>query len=464
MATVTLRGAGGATVTLTRLSDAAAPAAKAVLAKVDQFATLGLLDQVTWPGSGDVPTPSNLLGGLIVQGAGGGVGAMPAQYVSAVIDSSGPATVIGPSNANATMVAGNGGMILLNRSTNADVVLGGGSHAVFQARSGAASRVTVDGALVAGTMDGIGGAAMTISALAGSLTLVAGHGDGKMVVDAADGAAIVTAVDAPVGDAPVTVIGGAGSSVTHLAMGGGAFINPGAGSATVFGNLGSGTTTVFGGTLDGQTAPAFTGSLLVLEGRGVFFGGSAGGNVMTTATVAGAATLMGGGAGDVLLSNGAGNVLRAGAGNATLSGFGAAATVGGSSYFSGAGGAAMFGNSGGGNSFGLGVGNAQVDGRNEAAISAAGLGQGAANTFFVTAPGGGAHVVADFLPGLDRFDMAATTKQGGQTLSGLSFFAADDASAGNPFAGTGIGGTVMVLSGGTAVFFFDAKVTASDII
>jgi hypothetical protein len=70
------------------------------------------------------------------------------------------------------------------------------------------------------------------------------------------------------------------------------------------------------------------------------------------------------------------------------------------------------------------------------------------------------------VPGLDRFNMSFTTATGGQTLAGggLSFFAAGDGSAENPFLGTGRAGTVMTLSGGTKLFFYDAKVTAGDLV
>jgi hypothetical protein len=277
------------------------------------------------------------------------------------------------------------------------------------------------------------------------------------------GASIVSATEAPAGDAAVTVRGGVGGAVQHLALGGGAFINPGAGDATVFGNVGGGTATVFGGSFGGATAEAFTGKLTVVEGRGVFFGGSAGGNLMSTAVEAGAATLVGGGSGDLLISQGAGHVLIAGAGAETLSGFSVEASVGGASFFAGGGNATIFGNSGGGNAFGLGAGVSQVDGRNEAALATAGLGDGAANIFYVTAAAGGGHVVGDFIAGFDRFDLALTTAVTGQVLDGLRFFALDDASPENPFAGSGHAGTELTLSGGTKVYFFDAQVTLADL-
>lgn len=467
MATVTVRGAGGTTVTLTHLTDAASPAAQAALADVSNFVQFGLLDQFTWPGNGTVPAPTNLLGGVIVQGSGGDLGGLQPQHVAAMVDASGPVTIVGAANANTTVVAGSGGVTYLNLSKSGEVVLGGGNHGVFNAADGAGATVTLDGTLVAGAMAGISGAGMTVSALAGSLTLIDDHGANAMLVDLADGATAVTAIDAPAGDLAATIVGGAGTKLSHLALGGGAFINPGAGDATVFGNVGGGTTTVYGGSFEGATAPAFTGKLTVVAGRGVFFGGSAGGNLLTTGTAAGAATLVGGGPGDLLISQGAGNMLIAGAGAETLSGFSVAASVGGASFFAGGGNATIFGNSGGGNTFGLGPGVSQIDGRNEAALIGAGLGVGQANSFFVSTSAGGGHVVADFIAGLDQFNLTLTTLAGGQTLNpatGLAFFAIDDISGANPFAGSGLSGTVMTLSGGTKVYFYDAQVTAADLI
>ena len=467
MATVTVRSAGGTTVTLTHISDAASTAAQAALVGVSSFAQFGLLDQITWPGSGPVALPSNLLGGVIVQGSGGDLGGLQPQHVAAMVDATGPVTIVGAANASTTVVAGDGGLTYLNLSKAGEVVLGGGNHGVFNAADGASAKIVLDGTLVAGAMAGISGAGMTISALSGSLTLVDDHGANAMVVDLADGATAVTAVDAGSGDTAATIVGGAGTRLSHLALGGGAFINPGAGDATVFGNVGGGTTTVYGGSFEGASAAAFTGKLTVVAGRGVFFGGSAGGNLLTTGTAPGAATLVGGGAGDLLISQGAGNMLIAGAGAETLSGFSVDASVGGASFFAGGGNATIFGNSGGGNTFGLGPGVSQIDGRNEAALLGAGLGVGQANSFFVSTSSGGGHVVADFIAGLDRFNLTLTTLAGGQTLNtatGLAFFTAGDASVDNPFAGSGRAGTVLTLSGGTKVFFYDAQVTAADLV
>jgi hypothetical protein len=48
-------------------------------------------------------------------------------------------------------------------------------------------------------------------------------------------------------------------------------------------------------------------------------------------------------------------------------------------------------------------------------------------------------------------------------LDRLRFFAIDDASPENPFAGSGHAGTELTLSGGTKVYFFDAQVTLADL-
>ena len=393
MATATVRGVGGTTVTVSLGSAGNAASAQAALADVSAYVQAGLLDQTVWAG-GTVPAAGNLLGGVIVDGAGGNVGALLPSFVSAVVIASGPTTIVGAGNATSTVVAGAGGLTYLNLSQAGEIFLGAGHHGVFQAANGAGATVGLDGAMVAGAVAGVSGSTMRVNAFDGALVLLDDHGGNGFVVDAAEGAAIVTATDAAAGDRAATVTGGAGTQVRHLALGGGAFINPGAGDATVFGNVGGGTATVFGGSFEGATAEAFTGKLTVVGGRGVFFGGSGGGNLLTTDTAAGAATLVGGGTGDLLISQGAGQVLIAGAGAETLSGFAVEASVGGAAFFAGGGNATIFGNAGGGNSFGLGAGVSQIDGRNEVALAAASLGNGLANTYYVTAGSGGGHVVA----------------------------------------------------------------------
>jgi len=212
--------------------------------------------------------------------------------------------------------------------------------------------------------------------------------------------------------------------------------------------------------------PAFTGRLTVVNGRGYFQGGAAGGNIMSTDTVPGSATLVGGGTGDLLFSQASGSYLVAGAGSSTLSGFGLSATVGGGSFFTRFGNATVFGNSGGGNLFGLGGGLSVVDGRNEAQIVAEGgvpidgVVSGVPNQYFVAAETGGGHGISDFISGVDQFLMGFTRGVTHQDLSSLTFYTAGQ--SGSPF-GTG-SGTRMILTGGTIVDFFNSEVKMSDLV
>lgn len=104
-----------------------------------------------------------------------------------------------------------------------------------------------------------------------------------------------------------------GSIVYTSATGATAFINPSASNITVFGAGGVGSTTVFGGV----NTPG-SGKLNVVDGRGLFQGGTAGSNIMSSSSVGGT-TLIGGGNNDVLSAKGVGDFVRAaGLGVSTL--------------------------------------------------------------------------------------------------------------------------------------------------
>lgn len=456
MADVTVLGAGGSTVTIALNSTENAAAAQTALKFVSKQVDNGILDQFTYPGTGTVPAPSNLLGGLIISGTTDqNAGALVSQYVSAVVNSTGKTTIVGTSNSNATVVAGDGSALTyLNLASNAKIFLGAGNHFVQQSTVTAGAQINIDkGATYIDAK--IAGTNTTINAFDKSLTLIEAGGNVKVNVQS--GSQIVAVQGNST--VPVTVTGTSGS-LEYLALGGKAIINPGAANVTVFGNVGKGTATVFGtsAVIDGKTvtAEAFTGKLTLVDGQGYFIGGTGGGNRLFTSTVTGSATLQGGGTGDLLFSRGAGQVLIAGAGAETLTGFVVDASVGGSTFFSGGGDATIFGNTGGGNIFGLGAGLSLIDGRDEGAITKAGLGTGKANTFFDAAPGG-THLVSDFVSGLDTFNLSIST--GAQSVASLKFFNTGD--AGSPF--TKGAGTELKLSGGTTILFFDTNVKSTDI-
>lgn len=443
MANVTVLGAGGSsTVTITLSSAENAALAQTALKTVSGFVTAGILEQQTYSGVGTIPAPSNILGGVIVPTAGN-VGALTAQYVSAVVTATGNSTIIGPDNGTATVVSGDGAnLTYANLSTKADITFGTGNNFLWNL-DGATARFDAGGSVIQTDAGGQTNA----SVADGGVVIV--QGAGFTTVNAEAGGKVAVAVQGA-STVPVTVNGAAsgGGELSYLALGGAGVINPGSANSTVYGNVGAGKVTVFGGASN-------TGKLTVVEGRGFFTGGSSGGNQLFTSTVAGSATLQGGGTGDLLVSQGANQFLIAGAGSETLSGFSVAASVGGSIFQSGGGNATIFGNSGGGNTFALGGGLTLVDGRNEAVLGGA---TGKANTYYSVADGGG-HGISDFISGLDTFNMTLTTTVTGQTVSSLTFFTAGQ--SGSPF-GSG-SGTRMILTDKTTVDFFGVQVKNSDL-
>lgn len=462
MVDVTVIGAGGSTVTIQMTSAVNAAVAQTALWGVSNLAAapglqppnpnpngVGILEQQTFTGSGTLPAPSNLLGGVVVQSPGD-VGALTAQYVSAVVAATGNSTIVGPSNFKSTLATTDGSNVTyVNLSQQGDMYFGKGDNFLVQMGGGTAR--FDEGASVLQTTAGTSTNAMLAD---NALLLV--QGDGKSTVSAEAGADVVVAVQGS-STVPVTVTGGSvGGTIQYLAIGGAGVINPGSANTTVFGNVGNGKVTVFGGAgPGGASAPAFTGKLTVVEGQGYFAAGTAGGSQLFSSTVSGSATLQGGGDGDLLFSMGSGQFLIAGAGSETLTGFNVAASVGGSIFQSGGGNATMFGNSGGGNSFALGAGLTLVDGRNEAVLGGA---VGNANIFYSVANGGGTGV-SDFISGLDTFDLTLTKAVTGQTQTSLTYYQAGEAQS--PFGADS--GTRLVLSGGTIVDFFGTKVVQSDI-
>lgn len=461
MADVTVIGAGGTTVTIQMTSALNAAVAQTAMWNVSNLAAapglpppnpnpngVGILQQQDFTGA-PPPPPGNLLGGVVVQTAGD-VGALTANYVSAVVAATGNSTIVGPSNFKSVLATTDGSnTTYINLSQQGEVYFGKGDN--FLVNQGGATAFFDEGASVLQTTAG-----SNTNALLADNALVLVQGDGNSTLSAEPGSDIVVAVQGA-STVPVTVQGtNLGGSIQYLAIGGAGIINPAGLNTTVFGNVGNGKVTVFGGNgPGGATAPAFTGKLTVVEGQGYFAAGSAGGSQLFSSTVAGSATLQGGGDGDLLFSMGAGQFLIAGAGSETLTGFNVAASVGGSIFQSGSGNATMFGNSGGGNTFALGAGLTLVDGRNEAVLGGA---VGNANTFYAVAAGGGTGV-SDFISGLDTFNLTLTTTVTGETLSSLTFYTAGE--SGSPF-GAG-SGTRMILSGGTTVDFFGTEVKNTDL-
>lgn len=435
MANVTVLGASGATVTIALTSGDNAAAAQTAANFINSINTFGILDQQTWSGSGTLPAPSNLLGGAIVSTAGD-VGALSAQYVSVMVNAKGESTVVGPDNASATVIAGDGSdLTFLNLSKNADVYFGAndatlinqggtvnmrseaGVHVVLTDQGATTNTHSGDGLILFSDIDGKSGASIAhITAGSKNATIIA-SGDSTV---------------------PVTINATTGEFVALADGKGSMIVNPGQANATVIGTnvAGSGATTLFGG----------TGSVVVSDGIGEFTGGSAGGNLMFTGTVPGSATLTGGGNDDLLFAGGQNQLLIAGGGASTLVGRwtddGVEQSTGGHRFLVGAGFTTVFGAQSGGNTFLFaGLGSALVEGRDETA------GGQTANIYQDFANPGGTHLIADFDTGMDVFLYS------GGTDATIEFFAAN--AGGSPFGDQA--GTRVVTPGGTTFLFFDTN-------
>ncbi len=330
MANVTVLGTGGSTVNIPFASADNAAAAQAALNSVNRFIALGADDVVDIP-SGTAPLPPAsgdfaATVGEIGQLNGSAQGQLPIGYTTLINTSSNLVAYAGAEDTTLVESGGNGIFFYANTALNARVFLGGGVNDVFNAFDGTSMTVNVDGP----TSPGGAGAAI-IDGAYGSTTVNLFDGgladvlQGDVSVIAQPGTTVVE-VSAPSAGSTdvVTVSGMAGSLINYIPGGGNAFITPGAADVIVLGSTLGGSETLFGGTavVNGQTltGPAFTGKATVAGGTGYFQGGSAGGNLLISSSVAGAATLVGGGNGDLIGAYGANDLLIAGVGNETLTG------------------------------------------------------------------------------------------------------------------------------------------------
>ncbi|MCX7384699.1 MAG: hypothetical protein NT133_25515 [Alphaproteobacteria bacterium] len=432
-------------------SPANAGAAQLALEQVNAVVKSGFLAQINWAGgSGVLPAPAApaFLGGAVVTVGGGGsnLGLIPSTYYSLSNASSAVVAAIG--GANTTVVSGNQStLIYQNTSTAGEIYLGGGNNYIRQAFTTSAALITVDG----GPSGDLGSGAAIIDATLGSSTvrvfanalvnIIAG---GAVRVEGQPGTDVI-AVSGP-SSVPVSVIGGAGVNLIYIPDGGRGQIAPGAGNVIVLAGNG-GNETLYGGsaTIGGVAlnADPFSGSATVFAGSGWFQGGSAGGNNMQTSTIPGAATLIGGGNGDVLQANAAGDLLIAGPGSAVL--FASDSATGGVTFVTGSGVTTVIGAVGGNNVIEFGTGASTVYGQH----NVGGPGGLTGNTYF-DAFAGGSNTIGDFLPGFDVFDVSASA--GHPSVQSLTFYAATGTS---PF---GQVGSQAILSDGTTINFINAAV------
>ena len=418
--------------------------------QVNTVVKSGFLKQVNWAGgSGVLPAPvvpAFLGGGVVTVAGNSNLGLLPSTYYSLVNASTGIVAAIG--GANTTVVSGNQStLIYQNTSAAGEIYLGGGNNYIRQAFSTAGALITVDG----GPSGDLGSGAALIDASQGSSTirvypnaLVDVIAGGSIQVQGQGGTDVI-AVSGP-STVPVSVSGGGGVNLIYIPDHGAGQIAPGAGNVIILAGNG-GNETLYGGsaTVSGVvlSADAFTGSATVFAGSGWLHGGSAGGNNMQTSTIPGAATLIGGGNGDVLQANAAGDLLIAGSGTEVL--FASAAATGGDTFITGSGATTVIGALGGLNVIKFGSGTSTVYGQH----NVGGPGGLTGNTYF-DAASGGSHVIGDFLSGFDVFDL--TLSAGQPTVQSLTFYASPEAS---PFAQAG---SQAVLSDGTTISFVNATV------
>ena len=426
MPDVTVLGAGGATVTIVLSSAQNAAAAQLAINVVNTQTANGIVDQITWSGSGTMPTPNNLLGGAIISTLGD-AGALTAQYISTVVNAiEGNSTVIGPLNARSTVVSGDGSNLTYgNQSNNGQVFFGDSNSNLINFR-GTAFASTGKGNYIALTNEG---AISNIRAGNGA-TLLTSDISGKSGTTSInlEAGAKATVIAAGASTVPANVTATTGELFFASFDAGSAIINHGAAKTTVVGAAGAtGRVTLFGGSA----------AVVVANGQGEFTGGTDGGNLMFTSTVAGSATLTGGGGNDVLFDLGTGNLLISGQGASTLVGvFG----TGPSRYLVGSGFTTVFGGGAGENTYLFaGLGSGLIDGRQESTVTAT------TNTYWDFAQPGGTHLLGDFLTNTDILLANA-----GVTAT-ITFFTAGQ--NGSPFGSAA--GTSVVLSNGTKYQFFD---------
>jgi len=248
---------------------------------------------------GNTLTPTSTLttSGPVVMGIGQGspagvgyvnVGTLQPNVVAVLVNNTNRTSLATSQYAgNDTVVAGTGGLTMVDNGYFDTINVGGGSN--YVTLNGVGATFGGDGTNFITLNYGNRGVASTVNGTTASTDTIKGNV-------------------------------GATGNLLYNDGGGTAWINPTAGNVTIMG--GTGTETVFGGSayLQGKgvvTANAFTGSLTVVNGTGYFAGGTAGNNIMSTSSVGGT-TLVGGGSGDMLTSNGPNDRLVAGGGIETL--------------------------------------------------------------------------------------------------------------------------------------------------
>ena len=298
----------------------------------------------------------------------------------AVISSAGTASTLGSSvTAVAVTAANTAGTTISGVGTAGELVVYGNTAVTYNTGGGTGSVSGGDVGSLLGTPTSGGGAFAfttgsgndTILAVTGNNTVAAGTGNNVIFTGQSSDNVNSTGNDI------ISGVGGlAGQSDT---------INGGAGTDLVFEgaknftfNGGSGASTVISGT--------GSDTISIGSGGGIYGGGTAGNNKITTG-LTGNSTIFGGGSGDVLTAVGSGNnLLAAGSGNETLTG---ATSTGNNIFFGGTGSTSIQGGPGN-DVIVVGQGSSTVDG-----------GAGADLIGVVSGRAGGTVLVNGFRPGVD---------------------------------------------------------------
>jgi serralysin len=424
---VTVLGVAGAVVSVPFSSAANAAAAQTAANVISQYVTAGTLTQTNYVSGTTVPAAPSLFGGVVISvpgGTGSSTLNLPQNYLALTDTSAGQASVQSASGTpNATVIAGQGtNLTYFNQGINTAIYTGGGNFSFIEEAGGSAV-LNVDESNVF-----VGAAVGSTTVNVYDQTAVNILGGGSVVANAVSGTATFFLTGNSTVPVTINDAGATGLSITE--MGGSAMVNPGSANVTVFGGTSGGSVSVFGA----NSLAGGTGALSVFGGSGYFVGGSAGPNVMTTSTIAGATTLIGGAGNDSLYGLGAGDILRSTSGKDLMASYSSGDTL-----IAGTGTATMYGANTGNNTFVFdGAGTSSAYGAYGNTTIPANL--------YTDSVGGGTITINDFRSGTDKFHIAD-----GATITSNTF------TTGGP-----ISYSTVKLSDNTTITFNYTQVKTSD--
>jgi hypothetical protein len=391
-----LGSAGEGTITIPITSAANAAVAQTALSGISMAVAAGTLTQVDATGAGSLPGVGTAEIGVVEQGGitAPALLALGNGCIAAVLDGTASQTVLTGVSSGELIVSGAAGAIVGNLGTNTQVFFGGGDNR-FVALGGPmfgfvpTAEVYLD---ASGYFD-VSVGATTIFAGAGATIDVVNTGSATNTVNLEPGSQVNMLLLSGTAATAATV-NAAGAGLTVVQNGGAGIINANDSNVTVFGTpaagggwwSGGGSVTLFGG----------SGTDVVCGGTGFFRAGSGGGSLLVSSTLPGAATLVGGGSGDVLQALGSGDVMAAGSGNETLLGGLAPIVAIGFRGLEPAGAVTdMTGSASGGNTFFIGNGTTSIAGNH---------GDAGGNLYAELTTGPKNVDISDFVSTLDRSD------------------------------------------------------------